>query len=662
MKNKSCSGMLLSIFSALFWPSIAELGAAAEPSASDDFAELRGKIVSFRLDNGLRIVLCPRNETPTVTCLTSVKMGSADEEPGERGFARLWSRMAFHGTPHVGSVNWEVEKEAWVNIAAARQRMAAIRAALPESLRESLEDFELRVVGEDSWPLTNELLRETMRRAVARQGAAAGSEEERRIQLFFFQLSRVAAGALPQRGEHLVDLDSRRKFIEGLKEEYAPLLKGLRPEITAVCVGLIEQVGQSRESFGEFLVRKTATDLCLAAGIDETRAAEFAAAAAAARRTVDAAAPLASTKRMTEIQRSVGAVNPDAFSDADRFIVHVSLPAHALETWAALEADRLLNSVPRGLEKSVTALLAVRRQRIAEDSFGRLYAVFMNAAFGSTSYGASEFGTRTDLVGCTPAKAATFFQRNCTAERIALVLVGALDVESARKLLTDHFGRLPRGAARPLAAPPSVRPESRRAILEDDAPPMIFLGRLIPERNHADAPALELTAALLGGGEHSRLREQFVRAGRAVSASAWVGPGDRQTRLFCLALEPAPGVALDELEATAIQTALSVNEEAPAAAELRGVKARRRMDFLMRLRTNLGLAQALADGVLLWDDPLKIFDEQAAWERLTPDDVRRAVSTYLAGDAWIVARLNFKAGKRPREILGATVAPAASNH
>jgi zinc protease len=75
------------------------LGGTHALRAGEDFAPLRQRIVALRLENGLRVILCPRGTAPIVSCVTCVLAGSADEGPGQAGFANLLARMTLDENP-----------------------------------------------------------------------------------------------------------------------------------------------------------------------------------------------------------------------------------------------------------------------------------------------------------------------------------------------------------------------------------------------------------------------------------------------------------------------------------------------------------------------------------------------------------------------------------
>ena len=75
---------------------LALLPRAAQSEASDI------PIESFRLENGLRVVLSEDHSAPTYSICVVYNVGSRDEQPGKTGFAHLFEHMMFQGSENVG--------------------------------------------------------------------------------------------------------------------------------------------------------------------------------------------------------------------------------------------------------------------------------------------------------------------------------------------------------------------------------------------------------------------------------------------------------------------------------------------------------------------------------------------------------------------------------
>jgi hypothetical protein len=100
-------------------------------ACEDDLAGAQAKGVSFTLENGLTIILYPR-QTPVISCVTCVKTGSADEPAGLTGTTHLLERLAFKGTPHIGVKDYEAERAARQELDKVYAELQAFERQLPE--------------------------------------------------------------------------------------------------------------------------------------------------------------------------------------------------------------------------------------------------------------------------------------------------------------------------------------------------------------------------------------------------------------------------------------------------------------------------------------------------------------------------------------------------
>ena len=64
-------------------------------------AEPDKNVESFRLDNGLTVILAPAPSAREVAVVMDYKVGSANEQPGRSGFAHLFEHLMFEGTKSV---------------------------------------------------------------------------------------------------------------------------------------------------------------------------------------------------------------------------------------------------------------------------------------------------------------------------------------------------------------------------------------------------------------------------------------------------------------------------------------------------------------------------------------------------------------------------------
>jgi predicted Zn-dependent peptidase len=72
---------------------------------------LSERVKEYTLDNGLKVLMVERHQSPTVSLFICFKVGSVDEGSGMTGTAHLLEHMLFKGTETLGTKNYTEEKK-----------------------------------------------------------------------------------------------------------------------------------------------------------------------------------------------------------------------------------------------------------------------------------------------------------------------------------------------------------------------------------------------------------------------------------------------------------------------------------------------------------------------------------------------------------------------
>src|SRR5262245_35237513 len=94
------SVLVVSAFALTVLPALA--APAAAPASA---AKAQVPVETFKLDNGMTILMVRKPEKVTVTAGWVAHVGSANERPGITGISHLFEHMMFKGTPVVGTKN-----------------------------------------------------------------------------------------------------------------------------------------------------------------------------------------------------------------------------------------------------------------------------------------------------------------------------------------------------------------------------------------------------------------------------------------------------------------------------------------------------------------------------------------------------------------------------
>ena len=123
-------------------------------------ADLESRVVEETLPNGMRVIVLPRHQSPTVSLSMQFRVGAAQETEGASGLAHLLEHMMFKGTRTLGTRDWAAERplleriEAIVDDLDAERRRgaggdAAKLAALEARLAEAQQAARALVVKDE---------------------------------------------------------------------------------------------------------------------------------------------------------------------------------------------------------------------------------------------------------------------------------------------------------------------------------------------------------------------------------------------------------------------------------------------------------------------------------------------------------------------------------
>ena len=87
------------------------------------------KVETFRLSNGLKVILCEEHSQPKVYGCVVVHAGSKNEKPTATGVAHYFEHIMFKGTDRIGTTDWATERLYLDSISQAYDRLHATQDA-----------------------------------------------------------------------------------------------------------------------------------------------------------------------------------------------------------------------------------------------------------------------------------------------------------------------------------------------------------------------------------------------------------------------------------------------------------------------------------------------------------------------------------------------------
>ncbi len=337
--------------------------------------------------------------------------------------------------------------------------------------------------------------------------------------------------------------------------------------------------------------------------------------------------------RMTE---DVGGSN-NAFTSNDVTGYTDLVPSNHLEVLLWAEAERMsnLNVVQDNFVSERAVVEEEYRQRILASPYGRFGNAIPQAAYQVHPYKRSSIGSIEDLEAATLADVVAFHATYYRPDNATLVVAGDFDPQQLDAWVDKYFSRVPKPAT-PLPRVTVVEPpwtaDRSVTVTGPKVPlPAVALIWLAPPVTSDDAPALQVAAALLSGGESSRLNQALVYRQRIAAQAGFdadlrAGPG----------LLRATAIAAGDKSLAAVQQALLAEvmrlaKQPPTAAELAKVKTQILTSALLTRQTPEGLASAVAEAAVLGGGAEHVNTDIAALQKVSAGDVQRVMQRYVAG-------------------------------
>jgi predicted Zn-dependent peptidase len=337
-----------------------------------------------------------------------------------------------------------------------------------------------------------------------------------------------------------------------------------------------------------------------------------------------------------------GGVGFNAMTSADTTTYVVSLPSNRLELWARVESDRLLNPVLREFYSERDVVLEERRRSIESQPERILLENFLAVSFIAHPYGRPVIGWPSDVPSLNREATERFFRTYYSPANTVLTIVGDVKAEEALPLLKKYFERIPRQVLPPpLRTVEPAQAGERRLEVVSDANPQLIIGFHKPNPPHPDDGALEIMEGLLSSGRTSRFYRRLVEeekiAAEVSAANGW--PGERYPNLFAVFAAPRHPHPAGELEKAILEELERLKREPVSAEELKKIKNQIQTGFLRQLNSNPKLAYWLSYGQSLFGDWRYLVQRLEAYEKVTPEDIRRVAEKYLTARNRTVATL-----------------------
>jgi zinc protease len=338
-------------------------------------------------------------------------------------------------------------------------------------------------------------------------------------------------------------------------------------------------------------------------------------------------------EHMRYVREAGGTVN--AYTTFDQTVYWETFPSNYLERMIWLEADRMESLVinEENFQKEREVVKEERRLRTDNAPYGKVTEDIYDLAYKQYPYKHLPIGSMEDLNKATAADVQEFFNIYYVPNNATLVMVGDIDPKEAAALAQKHFGRLPR-SKNPVPRVTVSEPKRAESVEYSrsyaNAPlPAVVSAYQLPPMGHPDSYALEIASDILSRGQSSRLYKQLVYEEQsAVQAAGQASFMEGPSLFFGIAVANQ-GKNIKEVASSMQMVFEGMRNKPVSGDELAKAKNQRISGFVFGRQTAQQKADQLGRLAVLRGNPDLYNTELAGYQKVTADDVKRVVQTYV---------------------------------
>jgi zinc protease len=337
-----------------------------------------------------------------------------------------------------------------------------------------------------------------------------------------------------------------------------------------------------------------------------------------------------------QLTENIGGEN-NAFTAEDVTVYHEVIPSNYLHPILWAEAERMsslaINEANFKSERDVVK--EEYRQRIDANPFGDFYLDSIKNSYAVHPYKRPGIGNIAELDAAKLPEVRAFHSTFYRPDNATLIVVGDFQPNELQGWVEKYFGAVEKPETpipRVTAKEPPRKEDKRIVQYSAKAPlPAVAITWLAPSLRSDDAPALQLANEILAGGESSRLYQAMVYREQVAQRVSFDADLNEDLGLLTNRMVLASGKTPAEAESSFQKQIDDLLKNGVTEAELEKAKTRFLTGKLLERETNNGRASALGEAAVLYGDPNRVNTDLAKLQAVTPEQIKKVLNRYLAG-------------------------------
>ncbi|MBU6123079.1 insulinase family protein [Hymenobacter sp. PAMC29290] len=239
------------------------------------------------------------------------------------------------------------------------------------------------------------------------------------------------------------------------------------------------------------------------------------------------AATYAVPNEYDKVMGAIGAKGSNAHTSNEETVYQEDIPSNQLEKWAAIQAERMREMVPRLFHTELEAVYEEKNRGLDSD-FNKEFEALNASLYPTHPYGTqTTIGTIEHLQNPSITEIKKYFGEYYVPNNVALCLSGDLDYDQTIRLIDKYFGAMPSKPV-PVFNAPVEQPITAPITKEILGPQSenVMIGYRLPGKASKDAVRLRMLDKVLTNGQAGLIDLDLNQQQKVLEASSFTDMND----------------------------------------------------------------------------------------------------------------------------------------
>lgn len=318
----------------------------------------------------------------------------------------------------------------------------------------------------------------------------------------------------------------------------------------------------------------------------------------------------------------------------DRTYYYEIFPSNKLELGLWMESERLLHPVIKqgGVDTQNEVVKEEKRLRVDNQPYSRFLEYVKLNMFKKHPYKGTTIGKMADLDAATLEEFLAFNKKFYVPNNATLVVAGDIDFATAKKMIEDYFGPIPRGADVVKNFPqedPITQAMTAKGYDPNIQIPAIMAAYRTPSMKTKDSRILDMISTYLSTGRSSVLYKKLVDNKKMALQAGAINLSQEDYGTYILFGLPQGDTKLEDIIKEIDEEIVKMQTELISERNFQKLQNQFENNFVNSNSSVEGIANSLARYNVLYGDTNLINSEIEIFRSITREDIKTVAKKYL---------------------------------